>query len=48
MVVIAAFVPFYWWPIPDEIASAKPPATATVRDDRGSGLSKSSEDRGEA
>lgn len=24
MVVIAAFIPFYWWPISGEIASAKP------------------------
>jgi uncharacterized membrane protein len=34
MAVIAAFVPYYWLPIPGETASPKPGTTATNRHDR--------------
>jgi uncharacterized membrane protein len=48
MVVIAAFIPFYWWPISGEIASAKPHRDGRRQVDPGKWVSQSPEKPGEA
>lgn len=48
IIVIAAFIPFYWWPIPGEIATAKPRRDAAIRPDPGNRVSQPAEKTGQS